>query len=238
MIRKFYNRSKSQGFALVVTLSLMVLLAILAVGLLSLSSVSLRAARQGSAQAEAQANARMALMLAIGELQKSLGRDGNITAPAGILNENPETPAPDGVTHPHLTGVWAARQEALGATPDYDRNSRFKSWLVSNANSAQLGNAGFVRSGVFADPVTLALPPSRPGSAPGKAQAGRMRTPSGGFAWWVGDENCKAHVAAVDELDRNPLSPALRSDLMALSGASCRKQSPSSRGATYRTFGA
>ena len=202
MISKFYNRSKSQGFALVATLSLMVLLAILAVSLLSLSTVSLRAAGQGSAQAEAQANARMALMLAIGELQKTLGRDGNITAPAGILDTNPETSAPDGVTHPHLTGVWAARQEALGVIPDYDRNSRFKSWLVSNANSAQLGNADFVRSGVFADPVTLALPPSRPGSAPGKVQAGRMRTPRGGFAWWVGDENCKARVAAVDDLDR------------------------------------
>ena len=202
MIHKIYKRFKSQGFALVVTLSLMVLLAILAVGLLSLSSVSLRAAGQGSAQAVAQANARMAMMLAIGELQKSLGRDGSITAPAGILDENPETPAPDGVTHPHLTGVWVARQEKLGDTPDYDRGLNFKSWLVSNSQPEQLGKIDFVRSGGLTEPVTLAHPPSRADAGSGKVQAGRVRTPRGGFAWWVGDENCKARVAEVDQLDR------------------------------------
>lgn len=107
-----------KGFALVVTLSLMILLTVIAVGLLTLSSISLRAVSQTAAQAEAQANARLGLMLAIGELQKSLGRDGNITAPATTLDENPETPAPDGVKYPNLTGVWAARQEKLGDTPD------------------------------------------------------------------------------------------------------------------------
>ena len=45
----------SKGFALVVTLSLMILLTIIAVGLLSLSAVTLRSSSQGVAQAEAQA---------------------------------------------------------------------------------------------------------------------------------------------------------------------------------------
>ena len=46
-----------KGFALVVTLSLMILLTVIAVGLLSLSSISLRAFPQGQAVAVAQANA-------------------------------------------------------------------------------------------------------------------------------------------------------------------------------------
>jgi type II secretory pathway component PulK len=70
-----------RGFALVVTLTLMILLTVVAVGLLSLSAVSLRTTGQSSALSEARANARMALLLALGELQKHAGPDQRITAP-------------------------------------------------------------------------------------------------------------------------------------------------------------
>ena len=73
-----------RGFALVVTLSLMILLTIIAVGLLSLSSISLRASSAEQLNREARQNARMALMLAIGELQSATGPDQRVTAPAGI----------------------------------------------------------------------------------------------------------------------------------------------------------
>ncbi len=77
------NRAR-RGFALVVTLSLMILLTVIAVGLLSLSTISLRGTSRGTAQAEARANARMALMLAIGEIQKFAGQDQRVTATADI----------------------------------------------------------------------------------------------------------------------------------------------------------
>ena len=55
---------KSRGFALVVTLSLLMLLTLVGVGMLTLSSISLRAANQGDAMQTARANARLAMMLA------------------------------------------------------------------------------------------------------------------------------------------------------------------------------
>ncbi len=73
-----------RGFALVVTVSLMILLALVAVGFLSLSAVSLRSSSPSLAQEEVKANARLALMLAIGELQKQLGPDQRITANGAI----------------------------------------------------------------------------------------------------------------------------------------------------------
>ncbi|MCU0749601.1 MAG: hypothetical protein MUF13_08660, partial [Akkermansiaceae bacterium] len=90
---KLKNRHlQPKGFALVVTLSLMILLTIIAVGLLTLSSVSLRAAGQGEAMATARNNARLALMLALGDLQKSLGPDKAVSATSGILAAAPAKP--------------------------------------------------------------------------------------------------------------------------------------------------
>lgn len=139
------------GFALVVTLSLMVLLAILVLGMLSLSTISLRAGNQDSAQARARANARMAMFIAIGELQKQMGPDQRISANGAIL-------ASSGVRHPHYTGVWdswvagslagapvnanypsaESHQQTIGNQPDtsmhpeYGRkNQHFRAWLAS-----------------------------------------------------------------------------------------------------------
>lgn len=76
-----------RGFALVITLSLMLLLAILAVGLLSLSSIALRSASQGSAISMARNNARIAMVIALGQLQKAAGQDQRITAAADFAGD-------------------------------------------------------------------------------------------------------------------------------------------------------
>ena len=72
------------GFALVISLSLMVLLTVIAFGLLTLSSISLRASNRTLAMAEARQNAAMGLVLAIGDLQKHAGQDQRATATANI----------------------------------------------------------------------------------------------------------------------------------------------------------
>lgn len=145
------TRHRSRGFALVVTLMLMVLLGLLALGLLSLSSISMRNMTQGSAQAEARANARIALMVAIGELQRQMGPDQRISANGAIL-------ADAGVKHPYWAGVWdswvagdpanapvngdypsaASHHQTIGAQPDEsmrpdyaNKDKYFRSWLVS-----------------------------------------------------------------------------------------------------------
>lgn len=139
------GNSRKSGFALVVTLSLMILLTVIVVGLLSISAVSLRTSGQSSALQQARANARLAMMLAIGELQTQMGPDQRISADAAIL----DTAA---LRHPHWMGAWnswhagastgvdpasehrtikGAANRGMAATYDTNRKDHFRSWLVS-----------------------------------------------------------------------------------------------------------
>jgi len=77
-------RDANRGFALVIALTLMILLTVVAVGMLTLSTITLRASNQGKAMQTAREHARIALMLAIGELQKYASQDQRITATADI----------------------------------------------------------------------------------------------------------------------------------------------------------
>ena len=87
------NTHASSGFALVATVSMMVLMTLIAVGMLSLSTIEQRSSGGGANEADrtARANARMALMIALGELQKAAGPDQRVTATASILGsaDNP-----------------------------------------------------------------------------------------------------------------------------------------------------
>ncbi|MCX6876453.1 MAG: hypothetical protein NTW21_21985 [Verrucomicrobia bacterium] len=194
------RRHVKPGFALVIVLSLMVLLTLLAVGLLTLSGVTLRASSQGKAMASARANARLALMLAIGELQRSAGPDHRVTARADILDET--------TANPQLTGVWESLEIKATVPPkptDYEaaaKAAKFTAWLVSSPDieasrlsafasepmispvtlwgKGTLGDQALAKGLVTAAKVPLA-------SSPGAASPGAM-------AWAVLDEGLKARV--------------------------------------------
>jgi Tfp pilus assembly protein PilX len=79
------NRQATRGFTLVVTLSLMILLTVIAVGLLSLSSISLRSSSQGDGIARARSNAKMALLMALGDLPREMGAKKSTAAAANRI---------------------------------------------------------------------------------------------------------------------------------------------------------
>ena len=204
MYQTIESRAMKRGFALVVTLSLMILLTVIAVALLSISAVSLRSTLRGVAQAEAQTNARLALMLAIGELQKNAGSDTRITAPADILDSG----------NPPLTGVWRSWEgtdhETTGALagrplkPDYSKKrsstadgGRFLTWLVSSKKTSMI--PGDAASLVLKTPSPSSIPLVSVGSlASGDDRQVHVEPVSangrGRFAWWASGENQKARL--------------------------------------------
>lgn len=189
------RRHPQRGFALVVVLSIMVLLATLALGLLSMSSITLRASERGTAAAIARSNARMALILALGELQKNAGPDQRVTARADILDEK--------ISNPRLTGVWKSWEIKAAQPPapaEYDRNERdkkFLGWLTSSADGIAQNQVAFASAA-----------PQTPATLWGKGTLGQNADPRdlvtatkvevtsqhGAFAWAVMDEGVKARV--------------------------------------------
>jgi hypothetical protein len=128
---------------LIITLLLMSLLTLIAVALLSLASVTLRSSSQAEAASTARANARLSLMLALGELQNHAGADQRITSTASILDGIPETEALDHVGEAAITGVWDSwihdPMQSANA-PDYEKSPRFRRWLVSGLSEAEAVN--------------------------------------------------------------------------------------------------
>lgn len=199
-----FKRQSSNGFALIATILLMVLLAIITVGTLSLSTVTLRSGSQDKAQMEARANARMALMIAIGELQKHAGSDTRITASADILYPG----------NPPLTGVWKSwegkNHQATGiltgrpVKPDYTvkqqnttSNGRFLTWLVSGVNQAASPSdaATLVSSSSTTETIPLVATGSLASGDNRQVHVVPVTIDSrGSMAWWVSGENQKARL--------------------------------------------
>ncbi len=181
-----------RGFALVVTLSLMVLLTVIAIGLLGLSTITLRSASQGEAAALARGNARLAVILAVGELQTVLGSDRSVSAPASSVIPNAD--------RPHLTGAWESwrwEPSANGAPPYSQKAGRFRRWLVSTPDPAAAASFNLPARGASGDVVELVgdYPGSRESTS---VQAEKVRVGAGAsrgsLAWAVFDENTKASI--------------------------------------------
>lgn len=199
------------GFALVSTLMMMVLLAVLAIGLLSLSAVSLRTASRHDAMTDARANARMALIIAIGELQKEMGPDMRVSAKAAIFDQNPQTEVIEGVDQPHWLASYNSWGNWLNAPYDHPetgstlnigdtytpkRESMFRRWLLSLPEGMHDNVDAPMNPNGWDDTNSVVL------VGGGSIGSGDRETraylnaigEAGRSAWWIGPENHKARI--------------------------------------------
>ena len=210
MKRPHLARRHPRGFALVITLSLMVLLTLLAVGLLTLSSISLRSSSQGEAMQMARANARLAMLLAIGDLQKNLGQDNRITATADQFLGSASGSTATSQPARHFLGAYKSWDIAAKTRPAPE----FVSWFVSGDRSG-LSLKDWASSAVSTGD-SIAMVSEKAAGKPG----GVVRVPflsqkvqgkSNQFAWWVSDLGTKGLIGKAKELPKNDLA-AVRED--------------------------
>jgi hypothetical protein len=110
------GHNNRRGFALVLALALMSLVFLLVVTLITQVGAELRLTELRKQKVLAAGNARMGLMVAIGELQKHAGLDTRSTGTASLLDDDPSTPELEKVANPYWTGIWK-RQSAPPLSP-------------------------------------------------------------------------------------------------------------------------
>jgi hypothetical protein len=207
---------KASGFALVATLALMILLTIVAVGLLSLSAISLRGTSQGAARATAEANARLALMIALGELQKEMGPDSRVSAEAALFDSNVQTPSMDGLAQSRWMASYNAWGDWLNASyspPDSQgsltigdtyttrRAKMFRRWLLSLPQNTEKDIAAPDNIASWNDTNSVILVGEGSLGNTAKTQTDLVTRAyltkigtTGKHAWWIGPENHRAKV--------------------------------------------
>ena len=219
-------RQKKPGFALIATLTLMMLLAMLAVALLSMASSQQRIAMQTVLLAEARQQALVGLDVAISELQVELGPDQRVSANSGILSDQ------EGSFPQYILGVWDSwdgplygdspsnKANNIQATYSKGREKLFRRWMVSSRDETNIRRMSAARE----------VASRRPGQRicmVGEGTLGRnfspqhhiyadlLEMPSLGknkacFAWWVGGENQKAKVNVPRREDTEDVNEMLR----------------------------
>ncbi|MDO5471161.1 MAG: hypothetical protein Q4F38_07650 [Akkermansia sp.] len=207
-------KRKKHGFALIASLTLMMLLTLLAVGILAMASSQNRIALQTALQAEARQQALVGLDAAIGELQMALGPDRRVTASSGITSEE------EGSVAQHILGVWdswsgpiygrpvTGKGGDIKSTYDKGRSSMFRRWLISSRNPEELtqmqaaGTLGKREPGKRICLVGEGTLGSRLGGRH-LVYADMIDMPGSGrntasFAWWIGGENQKSKITIKD----------------------------------------
>ncbi|MGE9291482.1 MAG: hypothetical protein ACQKBT_10860 [Puniceicoccales bacterium] len=199
-LRTIPTTDRQQGFALVISLSLMALVLLLLVLLSSQIQINLSEAGLSRSYVQAKESAKLGMLVALGNLQKSAGPDQRVTARADLFfNEDTsysfaEETVPE---HRFWTGVWDTTEESA-----YEGSSLDPVWLVS-------GDAPAPSAAINADDVIL-LPGYNPSGTNGysdpeafhpvRAELVELEASQSGFAWWIGDEGTKASIAVQDEL--------------------------------------
>lgn len=165
-------RVSSSGFALVLALSMMAFVLILVLSMTALIRVETASTVTTLAQLRANESARLALMMALGDLQHYVGDDQRVTARKELIE----------LDNPFWTGVWDT------ATPTASPR-----WLVSwqdqttaaPSETMQLLGAASAGSHI-ANHV----------SAPVIEVIGTDQSINAKIAWWVSDEGVKASVGS------------------------------------------
>ncbi|MBR4597408.1 MAG: hypothetical protein IKO42_03305 [Opitutales bacterium] len=212
-----------RAFALVLAIGAMAFMVLLTLTLSAVISSKLRILNAQKENSIARKNALLGMCAAISNLQRSLGPDMAISAPATIFDSDPETVKIDDVKTPYVFGAFKVHKgEEFSTLKDWQDKNREAAeqlrarsqvetadieWLVSS--NVKLKNpASEALSELNDEVVKLAeykMLEEYPDSYGGEVNAnkktedvevlaGKISVGDGAYAWWASDESAKAKI--------------------------------------------
>ncbi len=211
------------GFALVASLTLLVLLSLVACAILAQVASMNRMSQYDMVVTQARQQALIGLDAAIAELQEAMGPDQRISASSALLDETGEA------VPPHLLGVWNSwdvplygkRRDGSSIRDTYTpgRRSMFRRWLISSRDvklTRDIDAAAQLSSRKSGERICLLGEGTLGSNTPAShyVYADLLYMPlgertHGGYAWWIGGENQKARISV-------PGTPIAKSPVEAL----------------------
>ncbi|MDQ8207212.1 hypothetical protein QEH52_06815 [Coraliomargarita sp. SDUM461003] len=167
------NTQAQGGFALVLALTLMGFVLVLLVSMTLMINVETVSSQATLSQLRAKESARLALMMALGDLQRYAGPDQRVTARAEILNSDLAS------DHPYWTGAWDSNN--MSSNPHWMVSWQDQSSQIPPTDTLQLlgsGAAGALSSNYVNAPVIHVI--------------GNNSSNNSKIAWWVSDDGVKA----------------------------------------------
>tara|TARA_R100000027_G_scaffold53229_1_gene42043 strand:- start:19584 stop:22757 length:3174 start_codon:yes stop_codon:yes gene_type:complete len=180
-----------EGFALVISLSLMSLVMILTLLLSTRVQIETRSSAQSLRLVQSKQNAILAAAIALADLQRSAGPDQRTTARADLIDE--------GSPNPTWTGIWPTI-ETESLHPDIAAGDPI--WLVSRS-SADISPSIDTSADSYVSLVSAKMSLSGEDQTP-PVRGEKLSIPntsgstSGSFAYWIGDEGIKTNVRSTE----------------------------------------
>ena len=228
-LRKRFAFRDCKGFALILVFSLASIVLLLALSLVSLTQVESASSRYDQGLRVARANARLALQMAIGDLQEFAGPDQRITAmadgarkdgtgPVGTsFNDDSNAPATSGVYQPFWTGVWnnnSANDDPiwlvtrpLDATYDLENGGQdadpFVIGLGTSNDLVKLVGEGSAKPNLSVSNQSehdVFVPREPVGSTGIVGMNDAIEAAIGHYAYWVGDNGVKMSYLLQDKV--------------------------------------
>ncbi len=181
---------RSDGFALIVTITLVAMIALIVLGLAAISRVEIQAQENLGHAAAARRNAQFALALAVEQLAR-FSTDDVVTVRSDFLGGNPASPNWTGVVNPANGSVvvWLVNGAEQGISPDPFNT------VAAPATRASSTVQLLKRALEAKEQVTVVkseLQTHHP--------ALEQRVVTGRYAYWVSDESQKVSLAVPDGL--------------------------------------